>query len=64
MIHSFTMEADMTTMAIDKTASGVEKVATAYSPESGMQMEVYTDWVGIQLYTANFIVGQKARGVK
>ena len=34
--------------AIDKTAPGVEKVATAYSPESGIQMDVYTDCVGIQ----------------
>ena len=48
--------------AIDKTAPGVEKVATAYSPESGIQMEVYTDCVGIQLYTANFIVGQEGKG--
>ena len=48
--------------AIDKTAPGVEKVATAYSPESGIQMDVYTDCVGIQLYTANFIVGQEGKG--
>ena len=48
--------------AIDKTAPGVEKVATAYSLESGIQMEVYTDCVGIQLYTANFIVGQEGKG--
>ena len=48
--------------AIDKTAPGEEKVATAYSPESGIQMEVYTDCVGIQLYTANFIVGQEGKG--
>ena len=25
-------------------------------------MEVYTDCVGIQLYTANFIVGQEGKG--
>lgn len=44
--------------AIDKTTNGIERVATAYCPESGIQMDVLTDMVGIQLYTANFIVGQ------
>lgn len=48
--------------AIDKTESGVERVATAYAPESGIQMDVLTDCVGIQLYTANFIVGQEGKG--
>ena len=44
--------------AIDKTTNGIERVATAYCPESGIQMDVLTDMVGIQLYTANFIVGE------
>lgn len=44
--------------AIDKTTQGVEKVATAYSAESGIQMDVLTDCIGIQLYSANFIGGQ------
>lgn len=50
---------DMTTnFAIDKTVEGIEKVADVYSPESGICMEVLTDNIGIQLYTANFIGGQ------
>lgn len=48
--------------AIDKTTEGVEKVATAYSPASGIAMDVLTDCVGIQLYTANFIGGQIGKG--
>jgi len=44
--------------AIDKTVEGIEKVADVYSPESGICMEVLTDNIGIQLYTANFIGGQ------
>ena len=43
---------------IDKEADGVEKVATAYAPESGIVMDVYTDCIGIQLYTGNFMEGQ------
>ena len=48
--------------AIDKTTDGVERVATAYSPESGISMDVLTDCVGIQLYTGNFIGGQIGKG--
>lgn len=44
--------------AIDKDTDGLEKVAEAYAPESGIVMEVYTDCIGIQLYTGNFIAGQ------
>lgn len=44
--------------AIDKETDGVEKVAEAYAAESGIVMDVYTDCVGIQLYTGNFIDGQ------
>ena len=44
--------------AIDKETDGMEKVAEAYAPESGIAMEVYTDCIGIQLYTGNFIEGQ------
>ena len=47
--------------AIDKETEGVELVAKAYSPESGIEMEVLTDAIGIQLYTANFIGGQKGK---
>ena len=44
--------------AIDKEAVGFEKVATAYAPKTGIQMDVWTDCVGIQLYTANFMAGE------
>ena len=43
---------------IDKESDGVEKVAAAYAPESGIAMDVYTDCIGIQLYTGNFMEGQ------
>ncbi|MGN1156625.1 MAG: aldose epimerase family protein [Agathobacter sp.] len=44
--------------AIDKETDGMEKVAEAYAPESGIVMSVLTDCIGIQLYTGNFIGGQ------
>lgn len=43
---------------IEKEKNGVEKVAGAYSPKTGIQMEVWTDCIGIQLYTGNFVGGQ------
>ena len=45
--------------AIDKEGTGVEKIATAYSPETGIEMDVWTDCVGVQLYTGNFMAGEK-----
>lgn len=48
--------------AIDRKTDGIETAAIAYSPESGIQMEVLTDCIGIQLYTANFIQGQIGKG--
>ena len=48
--------------AIDKDGDGVELVATAYCKESGIKMEVFTDAIGIQLYTANFIDGNIGKG--
>lgn len=48
--------------AIDKEQAGMETVATVYSEESGIRMDVSTDCIGIQLYTANFIRGQKGKG--
>lgn len=39
---------------LDKKTEGVETVATAYSPKSGIRLEVRTDCIGLQLYTANF----------
>ncbi len=35
----------------------VRKVATASSDKSGIQMELYTDQPGVQLYTGNFLNG-------
>ncbi|MBQ6812057.1 MAG: galactose mutarotase [Agathobacter sp.] len=43
--------------ALDKETDGVEKIATAYSADSGITMDVYTDCVGVQLYTGNFLEG-------
>lgn len=48
--------------AIDKETDGVEKIAEAYSADSGICMEVYTDCIGVQLYTGNFLAGDKGKG--
>lgn len=39
--------------ALDRTSDTMEKVASAYAPESGIALEVYTDCKAMQLYTAN-----------
>lgn len=44
--------------AIDKEAPGFEKIATAYAAGTGIQMEVWTDCIGVQLYTGNFLEGE------
>ncbi len=44
--------------SIDKDGEGVEKIATAYAPKTGIQMDVWTDCIGVQLYTGNFVGGQ------
>ena len=44
--------------AIDKESVGFEKIATAYAEETGIQMDVWTDCIGMQLYTGNFMEGQ------
>ena len=44
--------------AIDKDAPGFEKIATAYAPKTGIQMDVWTDCIGVQLYTGNFMEGE------
>ena len=43
--------------AIDKETAGVEKIAEAYSSESGIEMEVWTDCIGVQFYSGNFLNG-------
>ena len=44
--------------AIDKEVIGIEKIAEAYSPKTGIHMAVWTDCVGVQLYTGNFMEGE------
>ena len=43
---------------IDLKTEGVEKIASVYAPKSGIQMDVWTDCLGVQLYTGNFMAGQ------
>ena len=45
---------------------GEGPIATAYDPESGRYMEVFTDLCGVQLYTGNFLDGTNTgkNGVK
>ena len=45
--------------AIDKETMGVEKIATAYAEGTGIQMDVWTDCIGVQLYTGNFMEGEE-----
>lgn len=47
--------------ALDRTGEGVEEAALAYSPETGIRLQVLTDCIGLQLYSANFIKGQKGK---
>ncbi len=44
--------------AIDKESEGLERIAEVYAPESGIVMEVWTDCIGVQLYTGNFLEGE------
>ncbi|MCM1395790.1 MAG: galactose mutarotase [Corallococcus sp.] len=39
------------------------RIATAYSPKTGISMDVFTDRVGVQFYTGNFLKGQKGKSV-
>jgi len=45
---------------IDKETDGVEKIASVYSLQTGIQMDVWTDCIGVQLYTGNYLEGQIA----
>ena len=40
---------------INKTNSGIEKIAVLCDEQSGRAMEVYTDSIGVQFYAGNFI---------
>lgn len=48
--------------ALDKTRAGMERIGSVYAPESGIEMTIDTDCIGIQLYTGNFITGQIGKG--
>lgn len=45
--------------AIDKESEGIEKIATAYASKTGIQVDVWTDCIGVQLYTGNFMEGEE-----
>lgn len=42
---------------LDKEVEGLEKIATVVGDVSGIQMDVWTDCIGVQLYTGNFLDG-------
>lgn len=42
---------------ISKETDGMEKIATVCGDASGIQIDVWTDCVGVQLYTGNFLNG-------
>lgn len=44
--------------ALDKETDGVEKIASVYAKDTAIQMDVWTDCMGMQLYTGNFMAGQ------
>ena len=47
---------------IDKTCDGVEKIAVLKNEEAKRTMEVYTDCVGVQFYSGNFILDNHQTG--
>jgi aldose 1-epimerase len=47
---------------LDRTGDGMEHAGYAYSAESGIRMDVYTDRIAMQLYSANGIEGQVGKG--
>ena len=47
--------------ALDDDGNGVAYAGTLTGEKTGIQMDVYTDCVGMQLYTANFVKGQKGK---
>lgn len=46
---------------LDRSGDGLELAAIAYSPSTGIRMEITTDCIGIQLYTGNGINQQKGK---
>jgi aldose 1-epimerase len=49
---------------LNHRAGSLDLAAAAHDPESGRLMEVYTTQPGVQLYTANWIDGEKGKGGK
>lgn len=47
--------------AIDKTSPGLERAATVVGDKTGIAMDVFTDCLGVQFYSANFIGGQAGK---
>lgn len=47
---------------INKSTSGIEKIAVLSDKKSGRTMEVYTDSMGVQFYAGNFIENNKIIG--
>lgn len=47
---------------INKSISGIEKIAVLSDKKSGRSMEVYTDSIGVQFYAGNFIENNKIIG--
>lgn len=47
-----------------RSASGLTFAAKVVEPDSGRTLEVYTDEPGIQLYTGNFLNGEKGKSDK
>lgn len=43
---------------LSKEMDGLEKIATVCGDVSGIQMDVWTDCIGVQLYTGNFLAGE------
>lgn len=46
---------------IDGVSGALRKAASAFSEESGIAMEVWTDLPCVQFYTANYVEGQKGK---
>lgn len=48
--------------ALDRSGAGMETAAKVYGPKTGIQMEVITDCIGMQLYTGNGVRAQQGKG--
>lgn len=48
-------------LVLDKEKEGVEHAGYAWSPKTGIRMDIFTDCPGIQFYTANVIINLKGK---